>query len=154
MKRQQITIGSIIRLSLPCNKFGYGRILKNASYAFYDLITEDEVESLDVVVNSPILFIIAVYNNAVNSGRWVKKGKLPLDDKLQELPYKFIQDELNPSVFELYNPNTGEIVRAEMKDCFDLERAAVWEAEHVEERLCDHYLGRKNKWVEDMRLKI
>jgi len=34
-----------------------------------------------------------------------------------------------------------------------LERAAVWGPSHVEDRLRDHYAGRKNKWVESLRIK-
>jgi hypothetical protein len=65
----------------------------------------------------------------------------------------FIQDELEPNKFELYDPNTGDIKPAKKVDCIGLERAAVWEAGHVEERIVDHFAGRTNKWVEDMRIK-
>lgn len=33
-----------------------------------------------------------------------------------------------------------------------LEVAAVWDPEHVEDRLRDHFSGRPNKWVESIRL--
>jgi hypothetical protein len=154
MKRQKITVGSIIRFSLPCGKFGYGRILNNANYAFYDLITSEEEDNVVKIAECKILFIVAVYNDAINSGRWLKIGKIDLENDLLNLPLKFIQDTLNPSVFELYNPNTGEIRRAALQDCIGLERAAVWETFHVEERICDHYDDKTNKWVEKMKLKI
>ena len=154
MKRQKITIGSVIRLSLPCEKFGYGRILKNANYAFYDIVTASEIEDISKIISNPILFIVSVYNDAITSGRWVKIGKAPLEGTLEQLPMKFIQDALNPSIFELYDSNTGETKKAKMSDCVGLERAAVWEAINVEERICDHYLGRKNNWVEELRIKL
>jgi len=34
-----------------------------------------------------------------------------------------------------------------------LEVAAVWEAYTVEERLCDHYNGKPNEWVEKNSIK-
>ncbi len=39
-------------------------------------------------------------------------------------------------------------------ECIGLEAAAVWEAEHVEDRLRDHFAGQLNKWVEQLRAKI
>ncbi len=154
MKRQKITIGSFIRLKLPCNLFGYGRILEKASYAFYDIFSETEITDIKVIEKAPVLFIVAVYNDVVNSGRWLKIGTLPLEQDLKELPNKFIQDDFNPSIVELYNANTGAITPSNIESCIGLERAAVWEANNVEERLCDHFHGRENKWVEKMRLKI
>lgn len=35
-----------------------------------------------------------------------------------------------------------------------LERLAVWDPEHVEDRIRDHYNGVQNIWVESLRLKL
>lgn len=37
--------------------------------------------------------------------------------------------------------------------CAGLERSAVWDAEHVEDRLRDRRAGRLNKWAESLALK-
>ena len=66
---------------------------------------------------------------------------------------KFIQDSLNPSKFESYNPNTGEITPSTKEECIGLERAAVWEAEHVESRITDFFNSRENVWVKQLELK-
>jgi hypothetical protein len=34
-----------------------------------------------------------------------------------------------------------------------LERAAVWEADHIEDRLTDYIDGKENKWVKSLELK-
>jgi hypothetical protein len=91
MSRQQITEGAILRFQLPCGKYGYGRILVQASYAFYDLTSTEPLEDLEEITNSPILFIVAVYRKAVTSGRWLKIGKKQLEDNLKKLPFKFMQ---------------------------------------------------------------
>ncbi|SHN34378.1 immunity 26/phosphotriesterase HocA family protein [Chitinophaga sp. CF418] len=153
MKRQKITIGSIIRIKLPCHKYAYARILKNANYAIYDLITENEFEDINEIISKNILFIIAVYDKAVTSGRWPKIGNAALETTLDTLPMKFIQDPVDSSQFRLYDPNTGNMTKGQRKDCIDLEKAAVWEGEQVEERICDHYAGKPNRWVEQMRMK-
>lgn len=131
----------------------YGRILENGCYAFYDGLERKEINDLQDLAKRKILFIIAVYNSAINSGRWIKIGKLPLDDELKNLPLNFIKDALDPEYFKIYNPNTGIIRPAEKMECSGLECAAVWEAEHVEERILDHYAGKPNKWVESLKLK-
>lgn len=45
-----------------------------------------------------------------------------------------IQDGLDETQFELYNPNTGEVTKATGEKCEGLETCAVWEAHAVEKR--------------------
>lgn len=153
MARQRITIGAFLGIKLNTGSWAYARILGYASYAIYDLITNDIVTSINDIKNSNVLFIVAVYDHAVNTGRWIKIGKAPLEEKFKILPMKYIQDALNPNLFSLYDPNTGDITPANKQDCLMLERAAVWEPEHVEERILDHYANRPNIWLEKMKIK-
>ena len=34
------------------------------------------------------------------------------------------------------------------EDCVGLERASLWQADQMEERLQDHFTGKKNDWQE------
>jgi hypothetical protein len=43
---------------------------------------------------------------------------------------------------------------AEIEECSDLEPAAVWDAEHVEDRLRDHCENQKNIWVKSLALSV
>ena len=151
MKRQWKVVGAFIKIKLPNGRNSYGRILENANYAFYDLITENDNVNLEQIANQKILFIVAVYDDAITSGRWIKIGKLPLEPDLQLLPPKFIQDKLNPDSFELYNPNTGNTKSVIRQDCIGLERAAVWEPNQVEDRIIDYLNSKPNIWVERMK---
>src|SRR5690606_29009893 len=139
--------GAIFKLDLEGGYHTYGRILGKSNYAFYNKRTKDEVKDMREIIDSPILFIVAVYNSAITKGRWEKVGKMPLEDHLKTLPFKFIQDQIEPDKFRLYNPNTGEMTPTTKDQCEGLEAAAVWEAEHVEERIRDYFAGRPNKWV-------
>jgi len=47
----------------------------------------------------------------------------------------------------------GSETSATIEECHNLERAAVWSPEHVEERLRDYLDSLPNRWVESMRLK-
>jgi hypothetical protein len=145
--------GAFIEISLPNGKFSYGRILSKANYAFYDVYTDHRVTDVKEVQKQNVLFINSVYKFAITKGRWKKIGHLDLEAELQKLPNKFIEDQLNPGYFELYDSNTGEITPTTKDKCIGLERAAVWEPEHIEERIIDHFEQRPNKWVEQLKLK-
>jgi hypothetical protein len=106
---------------------------------------------IDGIVQLPIAFFAAVRDSAVKDGRWPIVGHVPLDGTLVPPP-KFIQDPLKPNSFSIYE-NNGTIISATRSQCAGLERAAVWEPEHVEDRLRDHFAGRVNKWVELMKMK-
>lgn len=145
--------GAFIEIALPNGKFSYGRILSKANYAFYDIYSDEKITDIKKIQEKRVLFIIAVYKFAVTKGRWKQIGSMELEPKLQTLPLKFIEDKLNPGYFEIYNPNTGEMTPTTKDKCFGLERAAVWEPEHVEERIIDHFEQRPNRWVEQLKLK-
>ena len=149
--RQQRTLGAIVEILFEPGKKAYARILGEASFAFYDYVNTGKDVELAALIARPILFIVAVYNEAVTRGRWVKIGRLPLEPELQQLPLKFIQDALDETTFSLYD--NGTIRSATKADCVGLERAAVWEPEHVESRIADFYRGKANIWEQQMRLR-
>jgi Immunity protein 26 len=150
-KRQHLTIGAFVKIPLESGYFAFARILPKGNMAIYDLRTQDESPDLHFIASQPVLFIVAVYADAVSKGRWQKIGKIPIPDSMNALPFKFMQDHFTGSI-DLYDTNTGKITPASKEEIAGLERAAVWEAEHVEERIRDHYNGVPNIWVE--RLKI
>ncbi|MVN79331.1 hypothetical protein GO988_23620 [Hymenobacter sp. HMF4947] len=151
MGSPQITIGAVLEIDLEDGYFAYARILGGANYGIYDLYTPERILDIAQIIHRPIMFIVAVYNQAVNAKRWVKIGKSPLPVSLQELPFKFIQDGLDPESFRLYNPISGAMTPALKEECRDLERCAVWSPEQVEERIRDHHAGRLNRYLKDDR---
>ena len=151
MSSPQRTVGAVLEIDLHDGHFAYGRILGGADYGVYNLYSPQQLTDIKQIIQRPMLFIVAVYNSAVNSSRWIKIGKASLPPALQELPFKFIQDALHPDRFELYNSITGEITPTLKAACKGLERCAVWSPEHVEERIRDHHAGRLNKYVKEDR---
>lgn len=154
MKRQRITEGAILEINIEKDYYVYAQILvKGLGGAFFDYRSKQHLTALDELLKCEILFIVMVYNDVITQGKWIKVGKLPIRKGLLVQPMKFIQDSTNPDKFELYNPNNGEIVNATKAECVGLERASVWEANHVEDRIRDHYLDVQNVWIEQLKIK-
>ncbi|WP_320908658.1 MULTISPECIES: Imm26 family immunity protein [Bacteroides] len=153
MKRQRRTPGSIVKIDLKNGYYNYAQIVENG-IAFFDIYTKDpELEDLSILLEKPVLFILEVYRDVISTGLWLKVGKLPIREDLKTLPMQCIQDALDETQFELYNPNTGEVTKATREECEGLETCAVWEAYHVESRLRDHYNGVPNDIVEALKIK-
>ena len=153
MKRQKITIGSVLEINIENQYYVYAQILTKSECVFFNFRSEITISDLKLLDNSEVLFYLAIYNDVITKGKWLKVGKLPVRDNFKILPLNFIQDIQNTDNFELYNPNTGEIVKATREKCEGLEYAAVWEANHVEDRIRDYYLGVSNVWVEQLKIK-
>ena len=153
MKRQRRPPGSIVKIDLKNGYYNYAQIVENG-IAFFDIYTKDpELEDLSILLEKPVLFILEVYRDVISTGLWLKVGKLPIREDLKTLPMQCIQDALDETQFELYNPNTGEVTKATREECEGLETCAVWEAYHVESRLRDHYNGVPNDIVEALKIK-
>ena len=148
MKRQKETIGSILEIKLEDKFYTYAQILDGGT-AFFDYKTSTPLKDLSILNNVSILFIVTVYKDVITHGIWMKVGKIPIREELKILPLKFIHHKDENPEFELYNPNTGEIIPSTKEACKGLEVSAVHEAHHIEERLNDHFEGRVNAYRQE-----
>lgn len=124
--------------------------LPEADFALFGPLAIEDAASPKLFLH-PVLFRVAVHKSAWSTGRWRRVAKIEVPNSLLAPQPKFIQDQLNPSKFELY---VGGVTRpATRAECEGLERAAVWDPEHVEHRLQDHLAGVPNVWVEQLRIK-
>ena len=154
MVRQRIIEGSVLEINIKNQYYVYAQILtKGHGCAFFDYKTKEKLADVSVLKTASVLFIVAVYNDIITQGHWLKVGKLPIRENLSVLPMQFMQDMHNPAKISLYNPNTGEITPTTRDKAIGLERAAVWDAHHVEDRIRDYYLGIPNETVERLKLK-
>ena len=145
MQRQRRRAGDVVRIELGAGFHTYARVLPEAWFAFYDCRVVVGA-SLPEILASQILFRITVMNHAVKTGRWPVIGHDPLKGAMLVLPPKFIQDPIDKTIFSIYE--NGMIRAATSKQCPGLERASLWEPEHVEDRLRAHYAGNLNHVVE------
>lgn len=149
--KQKIILGSVVEIHLSQEFFSYAQIITKSELAFYDYSgVRISTDSLDVVCKKPILFVLAVMHAAIKSGRWKIVGRCEIPQALKSPREYFIQDVLTKK-FSIYTNNDGNIRPAERSEIEGLECAAVWEPEHVEDRLRDHFAGRQNLWVEQLK---
>ena len=145
--------GDIVRVPLKDGRYSFARVLPGALFAFYSGVDRSQNAPPPAdIVKRPIAFIINVMAHAITEGRWVTVTNIPLADAMRRSPEFFKQDPLTGRL-EKTRTGGGDEVPATREECRSLERAAVWEPEHVEERILDEFEGRTNRWVEQLRLK-
>jgi hypothetical protein len=147
--RQRHTVGALLCVPLDDRWHAYAWTLPEVDFAFFDLRADSEV-AIEEIVAHPIAFRVGVHKSAWTTGRWLRVGKAePPADVLAPVP-TFIEDPISGK-FSIYL--LGKMRPAKREECVGFERCAVWEPEHVEDRLRDHFAGVPNKWVENLRLR-
>lgn len=122
---------------------------------FFDRVSADDLAP-ENVSRLPVLFRIWVANHAVTRGRWPVIGRVAITPENSAEPFFYKQDAITGRL-ALYHSTfaaTNWERPASLAECAGLEAAAVWEPEHVEDRLRDHFAGRSNKWVESLRIDV
>jgi hypothetical protein len=151
MKRQRWTSGAVLEVPLGGGTRAYAQMLESPEYAFFDAAGASPI-SPEAAVERPVLFRLWVMARAHTQGRWRKIGTAPISAALRQKMPRFKQDPLNPDSLSITHGGTAERP-ASRDECRVLERAAVWDPEHVEDRLRDWLAGRPNKWVLSLCLK-
>ena len=147
LKRQQRTVGSIVKIPLENGYHTYGRIL-DYGLAFYDSRTKEELKP-EEIINKKILFRTGVYNDVITRGYWLKVGKpIPPEAKLLETPVWYTEDIITAKVMI---HREGKQIPATREEVRDIESATVWDYASMEKRLNDYFAGRKNQKVENMK---
>jgi len=144
--------GDIVRIDLGDGRYTYGQLLADPYVAVYDFPTTGEATAMAEVVGKPILFIVAVYDRAIGRRGWPIVGQAPPGSPHIAVPDQFMQDMANPANLRIIDVE-GNIRPATFEECAGLERCAVWEAEHVAERIRDHDAGRPNAYLESLKLR-
>ena len=142
--------GSLLRISLSDGTDAFARVLPNSQVAVYaHRASQDEAPS-PAVFDSQILWKLTVMKSALISGRWQVVDYRPLEPDLVSPVEYFIKDRLTGR-YSVYRSSDGHTRESSFEECKVLEAGAAWEAEHVEDRLRDHFAGRPNAWAEQLK---
>ncbi|WP_439628422.1 Imm26 family immunity protein [Shinella sp.] len=152
VKAPKIALGTFMRIPLGDGTFGYGRALQYPYVAFYDLRSDAPLSDTKSVGARPVLFRLSV-RLLGGHDRWPALGKAKLEGEVAEPVTFFTQDDDNIQKCTIYD-TAGLYRAAAPEECVGLERSAVWDPHHVEERLLDHFEGRENETEKSFRVRL
>ena len=150
MPRKKFVPGNFIMVILSDGSYGYGRLREFPIASFYDYRTEEPEIDLDKIASTPILFTVAVHKSVLT--KWKIIGNQPLDEKMRQPVWQFRQAIGNFRKCEVFDLD-GNVIPVTPKECEGLERAGVWEAKHVEDRLLNTFMDKPDPNVEHMKVR-
>jgi hypothetical protein len=141
--------GAFLRIPLADGTFGYGRHLEDPYTAFYDYRTPDPSTDLDTIEKQPVLFKLSVRMSGPK--KWERIGNRKLEGEVAE-PVVAFHQEIGDFRKCIIFDTEGNEREATPEECVGLERDAVWDTHHIEERLLDTFEGRPN--ADEQRLRV
>jgi hypothetical protein len=144
-RKKRWVSGSVVEIPLPDGTHTYGLLRNEPLISVFDVKTVEALEP-ERVVQRPVLFAVWVMARAL--ALWPVVGVVPLSPAM-ERPESFVKRDRISGRVSVYTE--GRERPAELGELEKLEVAAVWEPEHVVDRVVDHYAGKPNKWAESLR---
>ncbi|WP_054312673.1 Imm26 family immunity protein [Mesorhizobium sp. 1M-11] len=141
--------GDIFKIPLGDGTQAYAIAFRDPLFGFFDIRSEDEV-AVSEIEKGKIIFCVWVMKYAVSKGIWKKVGTTSKFDGMYDEVSFYKQDAFNGRLTSYTNGVESPI---DYEAAQTMEAAAVWDPEHVEDRLRDHFAGVPNKWVESLRPK-
>lgn len=151
-RRYRRLIGDILKIDLGDGTHTYAQVSTNPLVVFFNLKTSTDL-SADQAAALPIAFKLWVMNSDLRA--WERVGNAVVEPSRLDPPVTFKQD-FPSGRLSLYHHSfetAGGELPCKLSDCLGLERAAVWNATHVEDRLRDHFAGVENMWVKSLAIK-
>lgn len=146
---KKLVPGTFFRIPLEDGSFGYGRVLPDPYFAFYDHRTDAPSDDLEEIAAKPVLFSTSV--RVFDWDRWADIGHQPLTGEVAKPVVQFMQSPVDNTRCTIFDSD-GHEYPANPEQCVGLERAAVWEPHQIERRLLDRFMGRPNEM--EMRLRV
>lgn len=154
-KRQRWQVGALVEIPIAENCWAYGQLGEEYFVAVFEGYFSDR-PAIEDLVHLPILFKSFVYRYVISRGFWLKVGRVePRGDVIKE-DYRFKQDSISGTL-SLYHSDFAEQGwerPALLSECLGLECVAVWEANHVEDRIIAARDGCECKWVSSLAIDL
>jgi hypothetical protein len=129
-KRIKPQVGDIFEIRLPDDRFAYGKVFRDASIGVYEKIFSSPAEP---PINSSFAFIVGLYDDILKSGMWPIVSHEPFGSVEAEWPPPACIKDVISGGYSIYHK--GEIRASTAEECVGLEKAAVWDADHVIDRI-------------------
>jgi hypothetical protein len=129
-KRINPQVGDIFEIPLPDDRFAYGKVFRDASVGIYEKIFPCPAEP---PINSSFAFVVGLYDDILKSGVWPIISHEPFSSAEAEWPPPACIKDIISGDYSIYH--RGEIRPSTPLECIGLETAAVWDADHVIDRI-------------------
>ena len=129
-KRKLLKAGDLYAIPLPNGTFAFGRTFKDACIAIYKHIGKS-IEDLPQI--DEYQFTVGIYNDVLKSGVWPVVGYRPFKNDDEQWPPPMCVIDSISGEYSIYHK--GEFKSSNKSECEGLEVAAVWEAEHIIDRI-------------------
>ncbi|MBD9507146.1 immunity 26/phosphotriesterase HocA family protein [Ensifer sp. ENS10] len=152
-KRVRRKVGDILRIDLGSGQHAYAQVASEPLIVFFDGVFTKDV-AIEEIPTLPVVFTLGVFRYAVTKGVWPVIASQPLTPENAQEPFFFRQDIINGRLFLYHSTFADQNFErpASLAECTGLECVAVWEPEHVVDRLRDHAAGRPNRWAEALKI--
>jgi hypothetical protein len=144
--------GNLLRIQFGPTQFGFGRIIssRDGFFEFYDA----QSSSPDTVPSEPlralpVLFTVCLHKSWTQRAGWDVIGRD--QEALPAIPPQFMQGpEPGANIRIVAHDGTVRGGSCDEVLALGIERLAVWEDDHVEDRLRDHFAGRPCVWTQQL----
>lgn len=131
MSRRKPKVGDVIQLTLPSGRYAYGRVLRDASVAFYSETTAES--GMPPVGSRNYQFVVGVDADVLTSEGVSVVGHDPTRDPEDDWPPPNSVHDPISEVVSIYHH--GQMRAATAEESEGLEPAAAWELHHLIDRL-------------------
>lgn len=130
MRKKRLKLGDIYEIPLPNGKNAYGRLYKETTLGIYI----NQCNSInELTKEEDYLFFVAVYKDLLQDGEWKVVGNRKFkNDEDAWAPPRCMVDAITKVGSIIYR---GIVSECTYDECKDLELAAVWDRQHVIDRL-------------------
>lgn len=129
-RKKQIKIGDVYAIPLPNGKYAFGRIFRDGCIAIYNHIG-NYMEELPHT--EEYQFIVGVYKDILKSGQWPIVDSRPFKNEEESWPPPMCTLDIISGEYSIYHK--GNFKKSSKSECEKLEEAAVWEANHIIDRI-------------------
>jgi hypothetical protein len=131
MRRMNPAVGDVVQLPLPDGRYAYGRVLRDASVAFYRSTSRGP--GSPPIGSRDYQFVVGVYKDVLRSDAVPIVGHDPSRDAEDDWPPPYsVRNHVTGRV-SLYHH--GVMRPAQEDEVRGLEPAAVWALNHLVDRL-------------------
>lgn len=154
-KRISRKVGDVLRIDLENGRHSYAQVAGEPLIIFFEGVFDEQIAT-ESIPHLPVTFRLWVSNHAVTGGIWPIIAHHPLTPENAAEPFFYKQDSVSGelSLYHSKFADTNYEQPTTLAKCNGLECAAIWEPEHVADRLHDHAAGRSNMWADRIKIDV